>query len=288
MSTASAPRVRARALPKMHVVVGFLFLLVLAIVIVTPFVYLVMSSFKDLGQFADTDMKTQWLPWPMHPENYIKAIQTYEILTFMRNSIVLAVIQTATSVFTSAVVAYGFARFKFPFRDTIFLVLLGSMMIPSQIIYIPLYILFRNLGWTNTFLPLVVPGLFGSSWSIFFIRQYMFGIPKEMDEAAWIDGAGTLKTFLKIILPQSKPALVVTGLFAFLYSWKDFLAPLIYLSNKKLWTLPLGLMFFTSAYSFKDYTAQLAAVVMALVPTVIIYIFGQRYFERGIAVTDLK
>jgi multiple sugar transport system permease protein len=279
---------RRRAFPSMHVTLGFVFLLIIALVIVTPFVYLVMSSFKDLGQFAQTDLKTQWLPWPMHPENYIKAIQTYEILTYMRNSIILAVIQTVTSVLVSAIVAYGFARFTFPFRDTVFLILLGTMMIPAQITYIPLYILYRDLGWTNSFLPLVVPGLFGSSWSIFFIRQFMFGIPRQMDEAAWIDGAGTFKTFIKIILPQSKPAIVVTCLFAFLYSWKDFLGPLIYLSNKKLWTLPLGLMFFTSAYSWKDYTAQLAAVVMALIPTVVIYIFGQRYFERGIAVTDLK
>jgi ABC-type glycerol-3-phosphate transport system permease component len=277
-----------RAFPEMHVTIGFFFLLFLAIIIVTPFVYLIVSSLKDLGQFAQTDMKSQWLPWPLHFENYMKAIQQYDILSYLRNSIVLATIQTVTTVFVSAIVAYGFARFKFPGRDTVLMILLGTMMIPSQIIYIPLYTLYRDFGLTGTFIPLILPGFFGSAWNIFFIRQLMLNIPKEMDEAAWIDGSGTFRTFWSIVLPQAKPAIVVTALFTFLYSWKDFLGPLIFLQDKKLWTMPLGLMFFTSAYSWKDYTVQLAAVVMALVPTIVIYIVGQRYFERGIAVTDLK
>ncbi len=276
-----------RMFPSLHVTLGFVFLTFLAILIVIPFFYLLVSSFKDLGQFASTDLKTMWLPWPLHPTNYTRAIMQYELLSYVRNSIVLAVIQTSSSVFTSAIVAYGFARFKFPLKNTLFMVLLSTLMLPNEITFIPLYTLFRDLGWTNTFLPLVVPGFFGSAWNIFFIRQLMLSVPKEIDEAAWIDGAGTWKTYWNIVLPQVKPAIVVTCLFTFLWSWKNFIDPLIYLSNKALYTLPLGLMFFESPTE-KEWTVQLAAIALALIPTVVIYIFGQRYFERGISVTDLK
>ncbi len=277
----------ARLFPSMHVTFGFLFLFALAFIVIVPFVYLLVSSLKDLGQFAATSPRAMWLPWPLHPENYFRALSQYQLLVYVRNSIALAAIQTCTQVFTSAVVAYGFARFRFPARDILFVMLLGTLMLPNEVTFIPLYNLFRTLRWTNTFLPLVVPGLFGSAWSIFLIRQLLLNAPREIDEAAWMDGAGTWKTFSRIVVPQAKPAIVVAGLFAFLWSWKDFIGPLIYLNNKDLYTLPIGLMFFESPTE-KEWTVQLAAIVLALLPTVVIYVFGQRYFERGINVTDLK
>jgi multiple sugar transport system permease protein len=276
---------RAHTAP--HLTLGTIFLSMLAFFIVVPFVYLIISSFKDLGQFAATNLKTMWLPWPLHPQNYVRAITQYNLLTYVRNSILLAVIQTSTSVFISAVVAYGFARFKFPLQGILFLILLGTLMLPNEVTFIPLYNLFRKLRWTNTFLPLIVPGLFGSAWSVFLVRQMMINVPREIDEAAWIDGAGTWRTFRQIVLPQVKPAIVVAALFSFLWSWKDFIGPLIYINDPKLYTLPIGLMFFESPTE-KDWTTQLAALALALVPTVLIYVFGQRYLERGINVTDLK
>ena len=266
---------------------GFLFMGVLSVVILIPFYYLIASSFKSLGQYNQVDFQTMWFPQPLHPENYITAIAQYKFLNYMANSLWLGVVQTSLQVFTSCVVAYGFSRFKFPGRDVLFVVLLASMMLPTEVTQIPLYQLFRTIGWTNSFLPLIIPRIFGDAWSIFLLRQMLLNLPKEIDEAAWIDGAGTWKTFLRITLPQIAPAIVVAALFGFLGSWKDLFGPLLYLSDSSLYTLPLGLLFFESPTD-KLYTVQLAAVAIALIPTVIIYLIGNRYFERGINVTDLK
>lgn len=266
---------------------GFLFLGLLSIIILIPFYYLIVSSFKSLGQYNQVDFLTMWFPSPLHPENYVTAVAQYKLLNYMGNSLWLGVVQTSCQVFTSCIVAYGFSRFKFPGRDVLFVILLASMMLPTEVTSIPLYQLFRSIEWTNTFLPLIVPRLFGDAWSIFLLRQMLLNLPKEIDEAAWIDGAGTWKTFLRITLPQVAPAVVVASLFGFLGSWKDLFGPLLYLSNSDFYTLPLGLLFFESPTD-RLYTVQLAAVALALIPTVILYLLGNRYFERGINVTDLK
>lgn len=266
---------------------GFAFLGLLSIIIIIPFYYLIVSSFKDLGQWAQTDAKTMWLPFPLHPENFEKAITQYKLLNYMGNSLWLGIVQTALQVSMSCVVAYGFARFKFPGRDFIFVILLASMMLPTEVTSIPLYQLYRSIGWTNSFLPLTVPRMLGDAWSIFLIRQMLLGLPKEIDEAAWIDGAGTWRTFRSIIIPQIAPVIVVASLFGFLGSWKDLFGPLLYLQDSNYYTLPLGLLFFESPTE-KLYTVQLAAVTLALIPTVLIYLLGNRFFERGINVNDLK
>jgi len=272
---------------RMISIFGFAFLAILSIIIVIPFYYLLVSSFKSLGQYSQTEFMTVWFPSPLHPENYQLAVQEHNLSGFMGNSLWLAVVQTSLQVFTSCVVAYGFSRFKFPGRDTLFVVLLASMMLPTEVTQIPLYQMFRELGWTNSFYPLIVPRVFGDAWSIFLLRQMLLSLPKEIDEAAWIDGAGTWKTFLQVTLPQIAPAVIVAGLFGFLGSWKDLFGPLLYLSDAEYYTLPLGLLFFQSPTE-KAFTVQLAAVAIALIPTVVLYLLGNRYFERGINVTDLK
>jgi multiple sugar transport system permease protein len=266
---------------------GSLFMGTLAVIIIIPFYYLIVSSLKSLGQYAATDPKNMWLPWPFHPENFATAIKQYRLFTYMWNSIWLGVVQTTLSVLSSLIVAYGFARFKFPGRDAVFVVLLASMFLPSQVTQVPLYQLYRAIGWTNSFNPLIIGYCFGGPWNIFLLRQMMLNVPKEIDEAAWIDGAGTWKTLWKILIPQIKPALVVVTLFTFLGSWKDLFGPLLYLSDAKNYTLPLGLLFFQSPTE-KAYTVQLAAITIALIPTVIIYLLGNKYFEKGINVADLK
>lgn len=266
---------------------GLVFLTLLSIIIIIPFYYLIVSSFKSLGQYNQTDFMTMWFPSPLHPENYQQAIEKYNLLTYAWNSLWLATVQTSLQVFTSCVVAYGFSRFKFPGRDVLFVVLLASMMLPTEVTSIPLYQLFRAIGWTNSFLPLIVPFAFGNAWSIFLLRQMLLSLPKEIDEAAWIDGAGTWRTFMQITMPQIVPAIIVVSLFGFLGSWKDLFGPLLYLSDAKNYTLPLGLLFFQSPTE-RLYTVQLAAVALALIPTVVLYLLGNRYFERGINVTDLK
>jgi multiple sugar transport system permease protein len=268
-------------------IVGFIIVFTYCVVIITPFYYVLVSSLKNMGQFYSTDMKEVWFPWPLHFDNYWKALTKIPLLLYTANSTVLAVLRTSLSVLSSAVIAYGFAKFEFKGREFLFVLVLAMMMLPSQVTNIPLFLLFKSIKWTNTFLPLIVPNICGSPWNIFLIRQFMITIPKEMDEAAAMDGCGTFKAFYKIILPQSIPVIIVSFLFTFMWSWKDLWGPLIFINKSIFYTLPLGLMFFESPTDFQ-YTMQLAAVVIALIPTVVFYIFGQKYLERGINIADIK
>lgn len=268
-------------------IAAYSFLTFWAVIIIIPFFWLVVSSLKDMGQYYSTDLKTVWFPYPLHFENFYHAITMVPLLKFIRNSFMLASMQTMLSVFSSALVAYGLSRFEFKGRDVLFLIIVATMMLPLQVTQIPLFLFFSKIGWVNSFKPLVVPSLFGASWNIFLIRQFMLTLPKELDEAALIDGCNSFAIFTKIILPQSTPALFVAGLFTFLWSWKDLWGPLIYLSNKEFYTLPLGLLFFESPTNVQ-YTVQLAAIVIALIPTIIIYMFGHRYLEKGINIAEVK
>jgi multiple sugar transport system permease protein len=264
------------------------FLITYIVVILIPFVWLFVSSLKNMGQYYSLELKDVWLPWPLHFDNYMKAINNVPLFLYLWNSIWLASVQTLLSVFSSALVAYGFSRFEFKGRMALFTILIASLMLPTQVTQIPLFLFYSKIGFVNSFKPLIIPTLFGGAYSIFLISQFMMSLPKELDEAAMIDGCNTFTIFRKVILPQTKPALIVAGLFAFLNSWKDTWAPLIYLSSSaNFYTLPLGLLFFAGPTRV-EYTVQLAAIVIALVPTVIFYLFGQKYLESGINIGDLK
>jgi|SRR5690554_2768805 len=264
-----------------------LFLTTYCILIIIPFVWLIVSSLKNMGQYYNTDLLNVWFPWPLHFENYPKALQTVPLFRYLWNSIWLATVQMILTVISSAFIAYGLSRFQFKGRDTIFIILIASMMLPVQVTQIPLFMFYSKIGFVNSFKPLIIPQFFGSAWYVFLIRQFMVGLPKDLDESAMIDGANTFTIFTRIILPQTKPALMVAGLFIFLYSWKDVWGPLIYLQSGKFYTLPLGLLFFTGPTRV-EYTVELAAIVIALVPTVLLYFMGQKYLEKGISIADLK
>ncbi len=264
-----------------------IFLVTYITLIIIPFIWLFASSLKDMGQYYDTDFVKVWFPWPLHFDNYLKALNAVPLFQYLWNSVWLATLQMFLSVFSSAMVAYGLSRFEFKGRETVFLIIIASIMLPIQVTQIPLFIFYSKIGFVNSFKPLIIPHLFGSAYHIFLIRQFMMSLPKDLDESAMIDGANTFTIFSHIILPQCKPALMVAGLFAFLYSWKDIWTPLIYLSSKEFYTLPLGLLFFTGPTRV-EYTVELAAIVIALIPTAIIYFLGQRYLERGINIADLK
>lgn len=238
-----------------------------------------------MGQFSAVPI--QWIPRPWRWENYVYAWKNIELWRYLVNSTVLAVIQTLLAVFSSAVVAYGFSRFHFPGRNLLFIILISSMMLPWQATTIPVFLFFRRLGWVNTFLPLVVPQAFGAAWNIFLLRQFFVSLPTSPDEAATIDGCGSFSILWRIIIPQSKPVLIVVSLFTFMWSWKDLWGPLIYLNNSKLYTLPLGLLMFESPTYF-EYTHQLAAVCISIVPTVLFYVAGQKYLDRGINISMIK
>ena len=286
-SQARAVDYRARGLfyRRMSMFWTYAVLIIMSLIILFPFVWLVTSSLKN--EFQYYSIPIQWIPNPIMWSNYVDVFATYNFFHYIFNSVWLAVYSMIASTFVSALVAYGFARFRFPGRTAWFIVLLATMMIPSQILIIALYNTFKNLGWIDTFLPLMVPKLFGDAFSIFLFRQFFMNLPRELDDAAHVDGCGSFRIFWSIILPQARPVLVVVAVFAFLNSWRDAWGPLIYLSSDGNRTVPLGLLAFTNPYKSVD-PQLMAATLIALVVPVILYSIGQRYIDSGVAIAEVK
>jgi multiple sugar transport system permease protein len=263
----------------------YLILILLSLGILFPFLWLITSSLK--GSFQYFAIPIQWIPSPIMWSNYAEVFADYQFARYIINSVLLAAFCVTATIFSSALVAYGFARFQFRGKTALFILLLATMMIPPQMFTISLYIIFRNLDWLNTYLPLMVPHLFGSAFNIFLFRQFFVGLPREMDEAARIDGCGSFRILWNIILPQSKPVIIVVAIFSFLTSWRDAWGPLIYLNDDNLRTVPLGLLFFTNPVKNVD-PQMMAATLVALVIPVILYIIGQRYIDSGVAIADVR
>jgi ABC-type glycerol-3-phosphate transport system permease component len=230
----------------------------------------------------------QWIPSPVVWSNYTSVIFEYSLYRYIGNSLWLAAFSVLTNVFVSSLVAYGFARFRFRGREFLFIILLATMMLPSQVSTISLYRIFRDLNWIGTYLPILVPRLFGSAFDIFLFRQYFLNLPREIDEAAKLDGCGTWRIYWNIILPQSQPILIVVSITTFLYSWRDLWGPLIYLSDERTRTLPLGLLLFTIPGKGTQFPLLMAAAVIALLPPIVLYVLGQRHFDKGIVVADVR
>lgn len=225
-------------------------------------------------------------------QNYIKAWAPEALdETFNRyllNTIIITVLGITGVLLSSTFVAYAFARFRFPGRDILFLIMISTMMIPVQVTMIPTFILFKYLGWIDTFAPLIVPTFFGGgAFNIFLMRQFFMTIPYELDDAAKIDGCNYFQIFSIILLPLVKPALATVAIFGFVYNWNDFLNPLIYLNSTSNYTLALGLQTFTTMYG-TDYNLMMAASTIVLLPILIVFFFGQRYFIEGVATSGLK
>lgn len=225
-------------------------------------------------------------------QNYVKAWAPEALdETFNRyllNTIIITVLGITGVLLSSTLVAYAFARFRFPGRDILFLIMVSTMMIPVQVTMIPTFILFKYLGWIDTFAPLIVPTFFGGgAFNIFLMRQFFMTIPYELDDAAKIDGCNYFQIFSIILLPLVKPALATVAIFGFVYNWNDFLNPLIYLNSTSNYTLALGLQTFTTMYG-TDYNLMMAASTIVLLPILIVFFFGQRYFIEGVATSGLK
>jgi multiple sugar transport system permease protein len=207
---------------------------------------------------------------------------------YLMNTLIITITGIIGVLLSSTFVAYGFARFKFPYRDELFFLMISTMMIPTQVTMIPTFILFKYLGWIDTFAPLIVPTFFGGgAFNIFLMRQFLMTVPVELDEAAKIDGCNYLQIFWIILVPLVKPAMATTAIFGFVYNWNDFLNPLIYLNSTSNYTLALGLQTFTTMYG-TDYNLMMAASTIVLLPILIIFFFGQRFFIEGVATSGLK
>lgn len=230
---------------------------------------------------------------PVEPtlENYIngwKGFAGISFSVFFRNSGFITIIATLGAVLSSAVVAYGFARCRFKTRKILFTCMLLSMMLPFQIIMIPQYIWFKRLNWIDTYLPLIVPFYFGQAFFIFMIMQFVQGIPRELDEAAKIDGCSIYGIFIQIIMPLITPALITSMIFSFIWRWDDFLAPLLYLSKPSAYPVSIALKLFSDPSSSSDYGAMFAMSSLSVLPAILIFIFFQKYLMEGVSHSGLK
>jgi ABC-type glycerol-3-phosphate transport system permease component len=251
-----------------------------------PLVWLLSSSLKTEGQIFT--VPPEWIPSPVKWNNYSEVFRRIPFGRGWWNSTVVTSLATLGQVVSASLVAFGFARLRFPGRNLLFMVLIATVMIPYHVTLIPSYVLFRRLGWLDTFLPLIVPSwLGGSAFLIFLMRQFYMRLPFELDDAARVDGASIWQIFTHIVLPQSKPAVGVVAIFAFLAHWNDFFGPFIYLNSTDKYTLPLMLRLFQSVET-TEWAMLMAASVMTAVPCVVLYFVAQRYFIQGVVFTGLK
>lgn len=229
------------------------------------------------------------LPATPQWQNFRIAVTQVPFILYLSNSLLLVSLSIAGTLFSTTLSAYAFAKLSWPGRDTFFIVMLATMMIPIQVILIPSYILYAQIGWLGTRLPLIVPFFFGggSAFYIFLLRQFFKGIPRELTESAIMDGAGHFRIFWNIMLPLTKPALITITLFTFMFVWNDYFGPLIYLSNPDHWTLALGLRAFQNQYSGR-FDLMMAAAILVMLPTLVIFFLAQRQFIEGITFTGIK
>lgn len=221
-------------------------------------------------------------------ENFRKAWNTINYPRLLRNTLMYAVLSTIGAVFSGAIVAYGFARFPIPNKNTLFMIVIATIILPPAVTLIPTYAFFHRIGWVGTWLPLIVPAFFSNGYNVFLLRQFFLGIPRELDEAAIIDGASPLRIFWSIILPNSKAALLAVGLFHFFYCWNDFFGPLIYLAGKPEWyPITVGLTAFNNLYSQSSNLIQAASLVAVIVP-LILFLMAQRFFMQGVVITGVE
>ena len=228
--------------------------------------------------------------WDFDPQlnNFAEAWNTVEFPRLMGNTGMYATITTFGAVLSAAVVAYGFARFRIPRKNVLFMLMLSTVILPGAVTLIPTYFVFLKLGWVGTWLPLIVPAFFSWGTNVFLLRQFFMTIPRELDEAAMMDGANPIQIFISIILPQSAPALSAVALFHFFYAWNDFFGPLIYLAgNPEKFPITVGLTAFNTLYSQQTNMIQAASLISAVIP-VIVFFFAQRFFMQGVVITGVE
>ena len=251
---------------------------------VLPFIWSLLTSLMPKLQVYQ--FPPQMIPDPFTFDSYVKAWTTQPFARFYFNSFGVAGAVVLGQVLTSTAAAYAFARLKFWGKETIFVAYLGTLMVPFQILVIPLFLIMRTLGWVDSYAALIVP-LIGTPFGVFLIRQYYTTIPMSLDEAAEIDGATELQIYSRIILPLSKPAIAVLSVLTFINTWNSFIWPLIVINSTEKRTLPLAVAAFQNQY-YTDWTLLMAAVILTTIPVVIIYLLAQKHLERGVAMTGLK
>jgi multiple sugar transport system permease protein len=258
-----------------------------ALVMFTPFLWMISTSLKEDGDVFL--IPVQWIPRPILWSNYPAALTYQPFFLYFWNSVEVTLLAVAGSVFTASTVAFAFARLRAPGKNLYFGILLSTLMLPSEVTLVPIYLIFRQLGWLDTYLPLIVPSwLGGSAFYIFLLRQFFMTLPTELDDAAKIDGANLFDIYWRIIMPLSKPALASVAIFAFFSHWNNFQGPLIYLTTMDKFTIPIGLRLYLSTIGNAHWNFLMAATLVSILPPIALFITSQRFFVEGAVLTGVK
>jgi multiple sugar transport system permease protein len=266
--------------------VGVYFLLIaLSVVFIAPFLWLVSTSLKPDKQILV--YPPVWIPNPVEWTNYEKGLTAIPFGLYLLNTLFICAMHVVGTVWSSSMVAYGLSRIPWRGREVLFAVLIGTMLLPPQVTMVPVFSIFKSLGWLDTFLPLTFPAFLGGAFNVFLLRQFFKTIPNELTESARLDGASEWHNYFYIVLPLAKPALWTIALFAFIGSWNDYLGPLIYLFDDRKYTLSLGLAMFRNQYG-AQWGQMMAVSTVVTVPLIILFFFTQRTFVKGITMTGMK
>lgn len=265
-------------------ILQYIALVIGALIMILPFVWMTSTAFKLSN--AVFIMPPQFIPDEPTFDNFIEVVNAFPLLKFTWNSIFVAVLSTFGLLVVSSMAGFAFGRIDFKGKEILFMLYLGTMMVPSQVTLTPLFIIMRNIGWSDTYQALVFPGMI-SAFNVFLIRQFVEGVPKSLDEAVYIDGGGKWIIYTKISLPLIKPALATAGILGFMNSWNSFLWPLIIVSNEDKMTLPLGLSMLQGRWT-TDWNVLMAGTLISVIPIILVYVFAQQYIIKGMSHTGIK
>jgi multiple sugar transport system permease protein len=267
-------------------IIAWIILGIGGVAMMIPFLWMVLSSFKNKAEIYS--FPPTFFPETLRWSNYVEAWTLLPFPLFFRNSAIVAICVVLGQLFTCSLAGYSFGRLRYPGRDRVFLLYLATMMIPFAVIMIPLYVEMQTIGWIDTLWPLIVPAIF-TPWGTFLMRQFMVTLPKELEDAARIDGASFFRIYRSIILPLIKPALATLGIFTFLGTWNNFLWPLIIISSLNMKTIPLGVTAFQARMPMKTpWELVMAAATFAILPVLIAFVLGQKYYVQGIVTSGIK
>lgn len=274
---------RARTL--MERAIWYILMTALASVFMIPIFWMISTALK--GRWEILAWPPEWIPTNPQWNNFAEALTKYPFGRFFLNTGILVVLNIAGELISVPLVAYAFARLRFPYKRILFIMMIATMMIPSQVKMIPLFFIYNTLGLTDTYIPLVLPAFFGNPFFIFLMVQYMKTLPKDLDDAARIDGAGTWSILYKVILPLCKPPLTIVAVYTFLWTWNSFMDPLIYLNNFDLYPIQVGLAMFRGRYDV-EWNLFMAATLTTILPVLVLYFFAQKQLIGGIASVGIK
>lgn len=286
-SAAAAAAAAANAGKSQTLINSLYYLLLLAggVVILIPFVWMISTSLKQPSQvFA---WPIEWIPRPVKLSNYWDAMTMRPFALYYGNTFLVTGLAVIGQVLSSSLVGYSLARLRWRGSKPVFALIMSTLMLPEIVRMIPTFVIFSKIGWIDTFIPLVLPHFFAGAFNVFLFRQFFHSLPKDLDEAAKVDGASLFGIYWRIVLPLSKPVIGIVAINTFRYSWNDFLHPLIYLNDTKLWTITLGLRAFQQEFNV-DWNLLMAASATSMIPIILLFVIAQKYFIQGIVFTGVK